>query len=161
MLGHREMSIDDYLAIARRRKWLLVIPAIILPIIAYTASLFIADVYTSRTLVLVEQQKVPDTIVQSVVGEDIAQRLATMQEQILSRSRLQPIIEKFGLYQGGANSMHMEDKVEALRAAITIEPVRFTDWTPRRGDARVLHHLHGRQRATGSAGLRGNHLNVH
>ena len=124
MLGHREMSIDDYLAIARRRKWLLVIPAIILPIIAYTASLFIADVYTSRTLVLVEQQKVPDTIVQSVVGEDIAQRLATMQEQILSRSRLQPIIEKFGLYQGGANSMHMEDKVEALRAAITIEPVR-------------------------------------
>jgi polysaccharide chain length determinant protein (PEP-CTERM system associated) len=47
-----------------------------------------------------------------------------MQEQILSRTRLQPIIEKFGLYKGGAKQTHMEDKVEALRAAISIEPVR-------------------------------------
>ena len=75
MLGHREMSIDDYLAMARRRKWLLAIPAAIFPVIAFTVSLFITDVYTSRTLVLVEQQKVPDSIVQSVVAEDIAQQL--------------------------------------------------------------------------------------
>jgi polysaccharide chain length determinant protein (PEP-CTERM system associated) len=124
MLGHREMTIDDYLAIARRRKWIILIPVLLCPIVTFVASLFITDEYTSRTLVLVEQQKVPDSIVQPVVGEDISQRLATMQEQIMSRTRLQPIIEKFNLYQGGANTMHMEDKVETLRRAITIEPVR-------------------------------------
>lgn len=124
MIGHRDMTIDDYTAIARRRKWIIVIPVLLLPIVTFSISLFLTDEYTSRTLVLVEQQKVPDSIVQPVVSEDIAQRLATMQEQILSRTRLQPIIEKFNLYQGGAKSLHMEDKVEMLRAAIAIEPVR-------------------------------------
>ena len=97
MLGHREMSIDDYLAIARRRKWVIIIPALVLPVIVFAYSLTLTDEYTSKTLVLVEQQKVPDSVVQSVVSEDIAQRLATMQEQILSRTRLQPIIDKFNL----------------------------------------------------------------
>jgi len=124
MIGHRDMSIDDYLSIARRRKWIIVIPALLFPLIAYGISLTLDDEYTSRTLVLVEQQKVPDSIVRPVVSEDIAQRLATMQEQILSRTRLQPIIEKFNLYAGGAARLHMEDKVEILRKAIAIEPVR-------------------------------------
>ncbi len=124
MLGHRELSIDDYLAIARRRKWIILIPALLVPIITFGISLALDDEYTSRTLVLVEGQKVPDTIVQSVVSEDIAQRLATMQEQILSRTRLQPIIEKFALYEGAVGSTHMEDKVERLRTQITIAPVR-------------------------------------
>ncbi len=124
MLGHRDLTIDDYVGIAKRRKWAILIPALLFPIITFLISLTLTDEYTSKTLVLVEQQKVPDTIVQSVAGEDIAQRLATMQEQILSRTRLQPIIEKFGLYQGGAKSAHMEDKVEMLRSSITIEPVK-------------------------------------
>ena len=124
MIGHREMSIDDYLEIFRRRRWILLIPALLVPLIVFSYSLFISDEFTSKTLVLVEEQKVPDSIVPPVVTEDIAQRLATMQEQILSRTRLQPIIEKFALYQGGATALHMEDKVEMLRRAISITPVR-------------------------------------
>lgn len=124
MIGHREMSIDDYLEIFRRRRWILLIPALLVPLIVFSYSLFIPDEFMSKTLVLVEEQKVPDSIVQPVVTEDITQRLATMQEQILSRTRLQPIIEKFALYQGGATALHMEDKVEILRGAISITPVR-------------------------------------
>ena len=59
MLGHRELSFDDYVAIVRRRKWILLLPAVLGAILAYSASLFLHDVYTSKTLVLVEQQKVP------------------------------------------------------------------------------------------------------
>ena len=124
MLGHRDLTFDDYLAIAHRRKWILLIPSIIVPIAVYAFSLTLSDEYTSKTLVLVEQQKVPDSVVQPVVSEDIAQRLATMQEQILSRTRLQPIIEKFGLYKDQGAPTHMEVKVERLRSAISIEPVR-------------------------------------
>jgi polysaccharide chain length determinant protein (PEP-CTERM system associated) len=124
MLGHREMSIDDYLAIARRRKWIILIPAVLVPIIAYAVSLTLPDEYTSRTLVLIEQQKVPDSVVKPVVAEDLAMRLATMQEQILSRTRLQPIIDKFGLYQDDASTPHVEEKVARLRKGIGIEPIR-------------------------------------
>jgi polysaccharide chain length determinant protein (PEP-CTERM system associated) len=47
-----------------------------------------------------------------------------MQEQILSRTRLQQIIEKFGLYKVEAGRTSMEDMVARLRKSITVSPVR-------------------------------------
>ena len=92
MLGHRELSVDDYLTILRRRKWLILVPVLLGPLIAYGISVELPSRFTSQTLVLIEQQKVPDNYVEPVVTEDLNARLATMQEQILSRSRLQPEI---------------------------------------------------------------------
>jgi len=134
MLGHRELSFDDYVAIVRRRKWILLFPAVLGAILAYSASLFLHDVYTSKTLVLVEQQKVPDSVVKPVDSEELVQRLAAMQEQILSRTRLQPIIEKFGLYKDEPGKPHMEDLVERLRKSIEIAPIKAMPGTSRTGD---------------------------
>jgi len=124
MLGHRELTIDDYLAILRRRRWLILIPAIVLPLAAYAVSRVLQPRYTSQTLVLVEQQKVPESYVRSVVTDVLTQRLATMQQQILSRSRLQPIIERFGLYKDQIDKVPMEDLVNRLRGAIQVTPVK-------------------------------------
>ena len=99
MLGHREQSVDEYISILRRRKWWIIIPALVFPILAVGVSLKLPNRYVSKTVVLVEHQKVPDSYVTPVVTEVINARLATMQEQILSRTRLQPIIERFGLYR--------------------------------------------------------------
>lgn len=124
MLGHRDLSIDDYLAILRRRLWIILIPALIAPISAYLFSLTLPNEYTSKTLVLVEQQKVPDSFVKSVVTEDLADRLGTMQEQILSRTRLQPIIERFGLFKDQVGKVPMEDLVASLRKSISITAIK-------------------------------------
>ncbi len=124
MLGHRELTIDDYLAILRRRLWVIVLPVVLGPVAAYLISLRLPNRYTSQTLVIVEQQKVPESFVMSVVTEDLTQRLATMQEQILSRTRLQPIIERFGLYKEDAGRVTMEDLVDRLRRSITVRPLR-------------------------------------
>ena len=124
MLGHRDLSIDDYLAILRRRMWIILIPAIIAPVGAYLASLTLPNEYTSQTLVLVEQQKVPDAFVKPMVTEDLAQQLGTMQEQILSRTRLQPIIERFGLFKQDVGKVAMEDLVDKLRKSISITAIK-------------------------------------
>src|SRR5205807_4613804 len=52
--------------------------------------------------------------------EDLTQRLASMKEQIVSRSRLQPLIEKFNLYAEDRNKVHGEDLIDRLRAAVKI-----------------------------------------
>ena len=96
MLGHRTLNVEDYLTMLKRRWWIIVIPAIILPIIGVGITFFIPPDYVSETLVLIDQQKVPDEFVRSVVSENLDSRLASMKEQILSRSQLQPIIEKWG-----------------------------------------------------------------
>jgi polysaccharide chain length determinant protein (PEP-CTERM system associated) len=124
MLGHRQLDYDDYLEILRRRWWLILIPTLVGGVGAYLFSLRLANQYTSRTLVLVEQQKVPEGYIKSVVTGDIAQRLGTMQEQILSRTRLQPIIDKFGLFKDEKGKVPVEDLVDRLRGAILIVPLR-------------------------------------
>jgi protein tyrosine kinase modulator len=124
MLGHRDLKFEDYLEILRRRWWMVLIPAVLGCVGAYLVSLTIADQYTSNTLVLVEEQKVPESYVQSVVTRDIGERLGTMQEQILSRTRLQPIIEKFSLYQSPKGKVPMEDRIQSFRSAIAVVPIR-------------------------------------
>lgn len=130
MLGHRDLNLDDYLAILRRRVWFIVVPAVVVPIIAYAISLRIPPTYKSQTLVMVEGQKVPDSFVKPVVTELLNQRLATMQEQILSRTRLQPIIERFGLYKD--SGAPLEEMVDQMRKAIRVTPIH-TEITERGG----------------------------
>ena len=124
MLGSRQLTWHDYVSMARRRWWIIAIPTILAPILAYVGSLWIPNLYTSRTSVLVEQQKVPDSFVKPVVEEEINQRLATMQEQILSRTRLQPIIEREGVYKKDVGKVPMEDLLDRMRKSISVSAVR-------------------------------------
>jgi polysaccharide chain length determinant protein (PEP-CTERM system associated) len=120
MLGHRALTMEDYGAILKRRWWIILIPTILLPIIALAIAFVIPPEYVSQTLVLVEQQKVPDEYVKPVVSEDLTGRLASMKEQILSRARLTPIIERFNLFGTGKS---MDDRIDLTRKAIDIKPI--------------------------------------
>jgi polysaccharide chain length determinant protein (PEP-CTERM system associated) len=121
MLGHRALNVEDYMAILKRRWWLIAIPTFILPVLAVVATLYIPPQYVSQTLVLIDQQKVPENFVPSVVTEDINSRLASMKEQILSRSSLQPIIEKFSLYYD--QHLSVDDRIALARKSIDIQPI--------------------------------------
>ena len=124
MLGHREMGLEDYLGLLRRRVWWIVVPLLIAPLLALGITFLLPNRYTSRTLVLIEGQKVPEKYVNNVVNDDLAERLATMQEQILSRTRLQPIIERFGLYKEDINKVPMEDLVDRMRKNVSVTAVK-------------------------------------
>jgi polysaccharide chain length determinant protein (PEP-CTERM system associated) len=121
MLGHRNLNADDYLAILKRRGWIIAIPAVLLTVAAFAATFFIAPRYVSQTLVIIDSQKVPDAYVKPVISSDLDARLASMKEQILSRSRIQPIIERYNLY--ATNHMSMDDRVDTVRRAIGIKPI--------------------------------------
>ncbi len=120
MLGHRPLVIEDYFAILKRRGWMIIIPALLVPIIAVAISYRLTPVYTSKTLVLIQPQTVPDTYVKPIITEDLDSRLASMKEQILSRSRLEPIIERFNL---GKPGMDMDDRVAQTAKDIGIIPI--------------------------------------
>jgi polysaccharide chain length determinant protein (PEP-CTERM system associated) len=115
-----ELTLEAYLAILRRRRWLIIIPTILSAIGGYALSLYLPKKYISHTTILVEQPIVPDSYVRPVVSEDLNQRLASMKEQILSRTRLQHLIEQFGLYKEDAMRVPMEGLVERLRNSITV-----------------------------------------
>lgn len=121
MLGHRDLTMEDYEEILKRRFLLISISALLLLAISLGISYVLPPQYVSKTLVLIEQQKVPEDYVKPVVDEDLGARLASMKEQILSRSRIEPIIERFSLYPGSKYTM--DDRVDLTRKAIGIDPI--------------------------------------
>jgi polysaccharide chain length determinant protein (PEP-CTERM system associated) len=120
----RELTTADYLAMLRRHWVLVVVLTVVGGPLAYAVSRFLPSRYKSQTLVLIEQPTVPTRVVEPVVTMDISQRLASMQQQILSRTRLEPVIRQFGLYAGDVNRVPMEDLVARLQKAIEVTPIQ-------------------------------------
>jgi uncharacterized protein involved in exopolysaccharide biosynthesis len=119
MIANRELTMDDYLAMLRRRaKWIL-IPALLAPLAGWLISYAFPAKYTSQALVLVEGQKVPEGMVQPVVTADLTGRIATLQQQVLSQSRLQPMLER--VY--GKSSQNLDEQVDNIRLNMAVEPV--------------------------------------
>src|SRR5919108_2621974 len=112
MIENRDLNIDDYLAMLRRRMRVILIPAVVAPVIGFLVSFAFSPKYTSQSLVLVEEQKVPEGYVKPVVTEDVGQRIATMEQQVLTRSRLQPMIDRLGLAKGRS----VDEAVDEIRA---------------------------------------------
>src|ERR1700674_3726466 len=100
-MTQRELTPADYLAMLRRRWVLILVLTLVGGPLAYGVSRFLPSRYKSQTLVLVQQPTVSSDIVKSVDTTDTNQRLASMQQQILSRTRLEPIIRQYGVYPGG------------------------------------------------------------
>jgi polysaccharide chain length determinant protein (PEP-CTERM system associated) len=123
-MTQRELTPADYMAMLRRRWILIAVLAVIGAPLAYGVSLVLPARYMSQTLVLVDQQTVPTDFVRPVDTTDISQRLSSMQEQILSRTRLEPLIHQFGLFPKDVNREPAEMLVARLRKAIEVTPVR-------------------------------------
>src|SRR5689334_3774052 len=129
MTIHREIKFEDWGGILKRRIWLLVIPAILCAVAGFLLSLVLPKKYTSRTRVLVESPVVPEEYVKPVVSDDLNRRLAAMQGDILSRTRLQELVQKFNPFQNGPNQVPMDAQVQQLRSAISVAPLPPTPGT--------------------------------
>jgi polysaccharide chain length determinant protein (PEP-CTERM system associated) len=120
MLGHRELNTEDYVGILKRRYPLILGCTIVLLGAGVAATRVIPATYESQTLILIEQQQVPEDYVKPVVGQDLDAQLASMKEQILSRSRLEPIINRYNLIP---NDRDMDDRVAKTRKAIQVAQI--------------------------------------
>lgn len=130
MIENRDLTMDDYLAMVRRRLKVILIPALLAPLAGFLVSYAFPPKYNSQSLVLVEGQKVPDNYVQPVITADFTQRLATMQQQVMAGNRLRPVIERLGLAKTGEEG----PVIQEIRANMSVEPV-ITDITAAAGSS--------------------------
>jgi polysaccharide chain length determinant protein (PEP-CTERM system associated) len=121
MIQNGEMTLADAKRVLRRHWWIVVASVIALTAIALVLTFVLPKRYTSTTVVLVQEPTVGDSYVPPpVMNEDLNNRLASMKQQILSRSHLEPIIEQFGLYPEERKKLSMDDLVDKLRLAIDV-----------------------------------------
>jgi polysaccharide chain length determinant protein (PEP-CTERM system associated) len=132
MVRNGEFGAADVKRVIRRYWWIMPVCIVICGALGASLAALVPKKYTSQTVVLVAKPTVPTEYVRPVVTEDLNQRLASMKEQILSRSRLEPVIEKFDLYHEDREKVHMEELIDRLRKAIEISPLEAMPGAPDR-----------------------------
>lgn len=121
MLPGKKLTPEDLVRIALRRKWLILVPFVLCSAGAVFVSKHLPNEYRSETLIMLMPQRVPDSYVKSTVTGKIEDRLATLNDQILSRSRLEPIITELNLYPELQRTSVMEDVVRRMRSDISVD----------------------------------------
>jgi polysaccharide chain length determinant protein (PEP-CTERM system associated) len=120
MVRNGEISLADVKRIFRRFWWVPVTSALVFGAIGFGATRVLTKKYTSVTTVLAEQPSVSRDYVPPVMNDDLNQHLATMKSQVLSSSRLQPVIEKFNLFADERSTVPMEALEERLRKSVEV-----------------------------------------
>lgn len=118
------ISPAQVVAIVRRRRWWIVLPLFFGWALVATVGWMLPPRYKSETTILIEQQKVPEHYVVPNVSVDLQDRLQSLSQQILSRTRLLAIIDKFQLYPNRRGKTDPDSLVERMRKDIDIELVR-------------------------------------
>jgi polysaccharide chain length determinant protein (PEP-CTERM system associated) len=115
---------EAVLEVVWRHKWLVVTPFVLVAsgVAFYSSSL--PNLYRSETLIMVVPQRIPDTYVRSTVTSRIEDRLRSISEQTLSRTRLEQVILEFDLYRQQRQRLTMEEVVEVMRQQVKPEPIR-------------------------------------
>ena len=126
MLPGKTYKPEDVLHILRRRIWLLLVPFAVVSALTAVVARKLPDRYQSEALILVIPQRIPESYVKSTVTTRIDDRLQSMMQQILSRTRLEQIIQEFNLYaEERKDGALMEDIVANMRMRdIMAEPVK-------------------------------------
>jgi polysaccharide chain length determinant protein (PEP-CTERM system associated) len=114
-------NIYQYLEIGLRRKWYIIIPLVISILASFGVYKYLPKVYQASTLILVQPQRVPESFVQSTITEAIVDRLNAVKQEILSRTRLEKVIQEFNLYPTLKNKIPLEEVVERMRNAISVQ----------------------------------------
>ena len=92
MLPGRKFSPEDIIGTLLRRWWLIALPLALGTALAVVYGLRLPNQYRSETLIMPVPQRIPDSYVKTTVTTRVEDRLATLSDQILSRSRLERII---------------------------------------------------------------------
>ena len=117
----KSFNIHDYTEIFLRRIWYAIIPFIVIMAVATFYALSLPKMFRATTLILVTPQKVPDTFVRPTVTSRIEDRLQSIGQEIMSRTRLEQVIAEFKLYQEEGKSVSKEEIVEMMRKNIQVE----------------------------------------
>jgi polysaccharide chain length determinant protein (PEP-CTERM system associated) len=118
-------DIQSYFKMGLRRKWYIIIPFALSVIISFGVYKYLPKVYRASTVILVQPQRVPENYVRPTLTDSVAERLNTISQEILSRTRLERVIEEFNLYSDLLNKLHMEEIVDKMKTKIEVKVQRY------------------------------------
>jgi polysaccharide chain length determinant protein (PEP-CTERM system associated) len=118
----RQRKPGEYVKILRRRKWLLILPAIAITAAVSWVVYRLPDVYESSTLIVVRPSTLPKTVVATVTEDNLTRQLASIAQVVQSRSSLEPLVEKYDLYKTERlRGEPIEGVIELMRKDVNVK----------------------------------------
>ncbi len=149
----KEITPHILVLIAKRRKWFLIVPFVLSAMCALFLFTVLPRIYRASSLILVQEQSVPQEFVKATVTVDVGQRLRAISQQVMSRTRLEKVAQDLNLYPELRATQPLEVAIDAMRKKINIQigdsrggpgssafTIGFTDADPRLA-ARVVNAL--------------------
>jgi polysaccharide chain length determinant protein (PEP-CTERM system associated) len=121
MLPGKKYTSDDVLSLLRRRAWLIVVLLVVGTAAGTLVYQRLPRWYRSETVIMLMAQRIPDAYVKATSTDKIEDRLSTLEDQILSRSRLERIIDEQNLYADLRGKQPLETLVARMRKEITVK----------------------------------------
>lgn len=122
-MAEQAKDVQDYLKILRRRKSYFIIPCLALFILVSAIAILLPSVYESVSTILIEDQQIPPEFVRSTVTGFADQRIQSLTQQILSRTKLWEIIQQFHLYAEMQEKYTKEEILEKMRDNIRLDTI--------------------------------------
>ena len=118
----RQRTPGEYGKIVRKRKWLILLPAIAIAMAVAIVVIQLPDLYQSSTLIVVKPSTLPNSVVPTVTEDSLTREINSIAQVVTSRSSLEPLIEKYDLYKTEkARGEPMEVLIDYMRKSITVE----------------------------------------
>lgn len=94
----RQRTPGEYARIVWKRKWLIILPALAIASAVAIVIWKLPDVYQSTTLLVVKPPTFAQNFVPTVSDDALSSRLQSITQIVTSRSKLEPLILKYNLY---------------------------------------------------------------
>ncbi len=117
------LSPSDYVDILKRRIWSGLLPAVLIFIVALIVAFSLPAVYKSTATILIEEQDIPADYVVTTVTSYAEQRLQTINQRIMSSSRLLDIINRFNLYSDKKEKWTTDEILGKMREDFSLVPI--------------------------------------
>ncbi len=123
----KQFEIERVFDLVRRRHMQFLIPLLLGWFLVWAASWVLPVSYKSTTTILVQQPAVPKDYVVPNISDNVEDRLASLKEQILSRTRLLLIASRLHLYANSERKLTPDDIVEQMRSDTHVDFLRDTE----------------------------------
>ncbi|MET0065949.1 MAG: lipopolysaccharide biosynthesis protein [Candidatus Thiodiazotropha sp.] len=127
------LSIGDYIAILKRRRKQLILPAGLILLMSISLALGLPSVYRAEATILIEQQEIPSEFVRSTVTSFAGERIQIISQRVMTTDNLGRIIENYGLYADERGNTSLTLLAEDLQEDIDLEMVSADVVDPRSG----------------------------
>jgi len=126
-------SLNDMLALMRRRKGQFWIAFAILAVLSIIVTFAWPATYRSTGTILITQEEIPSQLVPSTISGYAEQQIRAIEQRVMTSKNVLDIIDKFGLYKDEQDKLARTELVDLVRENVTLEMLSADVVDPRNG----------------------------